>query len=169
MGAVVFEKPAGTVSKFLTGLHVELFDPYANDGTGLWMLTAAFRYYSTLLRKEIEVPYGFVHDFASVPRLPLMYAVAGNRYHRAAVVHDYLCRSRQVRRDRADKVFLEAMQLQNREEIVQMAADGRQDEIEDRKVALEGRAQGMYVAVALYTKSGLWKKDIDQPGYAPIG
>lgn len=169
MGEALLEKCVTAVSKFLTALQVELFDPYANDGTGLWMLTAPFRYYSSLLRREVEVPYGFVHDYASVPRLPLIYAATGNRYHRPAVLHDYLCRQRHVRRDRADSVFLEAMRLQNREELAHMAAAGQQDEVEERAAALSGRSQSMYVAVVLYTKSGLWKKDIDLPGYEPVG
>jgi hypothetical protein len=157
------------MSKFVTELHVKLFDPYANDGTGLWMLTAPFVYYSSLLRREVEAPFGFVHDFASVPRLPLMYSMAGNRYHRPAVIHDYLCRMRRVKRELVDRVFLEAMQLQNREETAWMKNAGiDNDEIATRKAGLEGRAQGMYLAVAGYTKSGLWKSEVDQPEFQPV-
>lgn len=38
------------------------------------------------------VPAGFVTDFASVPRLPLMYWLAGDTAHMSAVLHDWLCR-----------------------------------------------------------------------------
>jgi len=36
---------------------------------------------------------GLETDFASVPRLPLAYLIAGNTAHKAAVIHDYLYRS----------------------------------------------------------------------------
>ena len=60
---------------------------------------------------EIIVPKGFVTDFASVPRIPIVYALTGNTSHRAAVVHDYLYGDNGLRvsRKKADKVFLEAM------------------------------------------------------------
>lgn len=38
----------------------------------------------------ITVPAGFKTDFASVPRIGAIYAVLGNRAHRAAVLHDWL-------------------------------------------------------------------------------
>lgn len=53
-------------------------------------------------------PSGFVSDFASVPRIPIIFAIFGNRAHRAAVIHDYLY-SIQYDRSTADKVFLAAM------------------------------------------------------------
>lgn len=40
----------------------------------------------------ITVPTGFTTDFASVPRLPIVYMMWGNRAHREAVLHDYLYR-----------------------------------------------------------------------------
>lgn len=158
------------MSQFLTELHERLVDPYAEDGTGLWQLTAEFRYYSALLKREVVVPVGFIHDHASVPRGPLIYAAFGNRYHRPAVIHDYLVRDRKVTRQKADKVFLEAMRLQNDEEIALLKDIGEDDDaIADRKAALEGRALAMFAAVAAYTKTGLWKKDFDKPGYEPVG
>lgn len=38
---------------------------------------------------KIEVQAGFYTDYASVPRLPIIYWLYGNRAHRGAVVHDY--------------------------------------------------------------------------------
>jgi hypothetical protein len=158
------------VSQFLTQLREELVDPYANDGTGLWAPTEIFSYYSSRLKKRIDIPVGFVYDHASVPRLPLAYAVAGNRYHRPALIHDWLCRMRLCKRETADLVFLEAMMLQNREELAAMKAAGKDDEeMAARKAAIDGRAQLMYLAVAAYTKTGLWKSEVDAPGHAVIG
>ena len=38
------------------------------------------------------VPSGYVTDFASVPRLPLVFLVMGDTAHEAAGLHDYVCR-----------------------------------------------------------------------------
>lgn len=158
------------MSTFLTHLDERLIDPWANDGTGYWQLLAPFHYYSSRLKKVVEVPLGFVYDHASVPRVPGIYAMFGNRYHRPACIHDFLCRQGYVRRETADLVFLEAMRLQNKEEIEHLRESGEDDDaIADRKVELEGRATAMYAAVALYTKSGLWKSDVHRKGFEPLG
>lgn len=60
----------------------------------------------------IAVPAGFQTDFASVPRLPIIYEMWGDRAHREAVIHDYLYRKDSipvVDRAIADSVFKEAM------------------------------------------------------------
>lgn len=141
------------MSQFLSELVEKLADPHHGDGTGLWELTEDFQYYSTLLRHTVVVPRGFTHDHASVPRVPLLYANFGNRYHRQGVVHDYLCREGYIKRSKADRVFLEAMRVQNADEVaaLQMAGEGA-DAVADRKGALEGRAQAMYAAVVIYSK-----------------
>ena len=54
------------------------------------------------------VPAGFHTDFASVPRLPFAYLLTGGTGHRAAVVHDYLCRTGWDRKQ-ADDLFLEML------------------------------------------------------------
>ena len=40
----------------------------------------------------IIVPAGFVCDLASVPRLPIIFAMCGDTAKYAAVLHDYVCR-----------------------------------------------------------------------------
>lgn len=57
----------------------------------------------------IEIPKGTVTDFASVPRIPLAYMLAGGTARRAAVLHDFLY-SKQRDREWADKVFRAAME-----------------------------------------------------------
>lgn len=60
--------------------------------------------------KRFEVPRGFLCDLASIPRLPLTYLLFKRAdTHRAGVLHDYLCRSKRVRRATADALFLEAL------------------------------------------------------------
>jgi hypothetical protein len=56
----------------------------------------------------LTVPAGFEHDFASVPRIPVAYWLAGNTAHKSAVVHDYLYAVK-APRGLADRVFKAAM------------------------------------------------------------
>ena len=90
--------------RFVTFLEVALL----SDGK-TWILEAPLVFESDSVG-EIVVPQGFTTDFASVPRLPLIYLLAGDTAHAAAVVHDYLYTTCQVTRSQADKVFLEAME-----------------------------------------------------------
>lgn len=137
------------MSKFLDKLIVVLSEPKANDHTGQWQLVKPLRYHSDITGSIITVPFGFSTDFASVPRESIIaWGLFGGRAVRPAVVHDYLVRQRIYSREKCDKIFLEAMKVE--------------------KVPLT-KAIPMYSAVSLYTKSGLWKKDFDQPGYEPIG
>ena len=67
-------------------------------------------YQSGLVEDKIWVPKGFVTDFASVPRLPVVYWIAGGRADKAACVHDYLYRFKlHLGRAKADRIFYEAM------------------------------------------------------------
>lgn len=97
------------MSQFLTGLSVRLVSIPAGGGRGLWELTSPLMYQSDVAGATIAVPRGFHTDFASVPRIPIAYMLAGNTAHDAAVVHDYLYTTGEFPRDVADKVFLEAM------------------------------------------------------------
>lgn len=62
-------------------------------------------------QRIIRVPSGFMTDFASVPRLPLVYLAYGNKAHLPAVAHDFLYREGGTESDRefADLVFLNGM------------------------------------------------------------
>lgn len=75
-----------------------------------WRLTEDLLYLSPRVGQVI-IPAGYTTDFASVPRLPLVYMTLGGRASLAAVVHDYLydCPPDGVSRADADAVFLEAM------------------------------------------------------------
>lgn len=96
-------------SYFVTGLHVEQLAEKIDEK---WRLELPLVYYSETLRRSISVPKGFVTDFASVPRLPIMYWLAGGKANKAAVVHDFLYRQGSgVSRADADSVFVEAMEV----------------------------------------------------------
>lgn len=67
-----------------------------------------FRYQSDL-GGLITVPDGFKTDFASVPRVPVVYDVLGDVAHEPAVIHDYLYYSAIFSKEMADDILLEAM------------------------------------------------------------
>lgn len=91
-------------SHFITGLHVEQLSDER------WRLLTNLVYYSHKLQRSITVPAGFVTDFASVPRLPFVFWLAGGKATKAAVVHDFLYRKESgVSRAEADDIFAEAM------------------------------------------------------------
>jgi hypothetical protein len=106
---------------FQSALDVRLKD--CNDA--IWIVVSPLRYWSERLNRLIVVPpwyesaseqpgidLFFETDLASVPRVPLIYDMWGNRAHREAVLHDYLYRRDSipvVTRSEADALFLEAM------------------------------------------------------------
>lgn len=55
-----------------------------------YVLTAPLVYNSNTLCGFIIVPEGFRTDYASVPRLPIIYTLLGNLGNSAACLHDYL-------------------------------------------------------------------------------
>lgn len=57
----------------------------------------------------VEVPAGFVTDFASIPRLIWWFVSPWGKHGRAAVLHDFLYWSQTGSRRYADGVFLAAM------------------------------------------------------------
>lgn len=137
------------MSAFLTELVIRLKDPQANDHTGMWQIEHPLVYSSDHAGQTLTVPFGFATDLASVPRESIIaWGLFGGRAMRAAVVHDWLVRQRWFQREKCDRIFLEAMQV-----------DG---------VPIH-KAMPMYLAVSAYTATGAWKKDYDDPGYEPIG
>lgn len=76
---------------------------------GRWELLQDLTYLCELTGKAYTVPAGTITDFASVPRLPMVYLLAGNTAHLAAVVHDHLYQTAQEPKAVADNVFAEIM------------------------------------------------------------
>jgi hypothetical protein len=112
------------MSQFITPLDTRKLGP-GPQGRSTYKLLAPLVYRSDLLDAFITVPADFVTDFASVPRLPLMFMVTGDRAHEAAVLHDWLytvhCHDgREVSRAEADAVFREAVAVS--EESASLAA-----------------------------------------------
>jgi hypothetical protein len=94
---------------FLNTLKVEHIgeDDAKFFGEGEWRLLEGVDYWDASGRLW-SVPSGFTTDFASVPRLPFAYWLTGGTGHRAAVVHDYLCRTGYDRKV-ADALFHEML------------------------------------------------------------
>jgi hypothetical protein len=111
-------------SGFLTELSVEL-KPGCD---GIWAIKKPLVYYSELLGQTVTVPHSFpvgeitnevengqvcfYSDFASVPRVPIIWESWGDRCHREAVLHDYLYRFDSIpliSESTANSIFLEAM------------------------------------------------------------
>lgn len=91
------------MDRFPNPLQVEL-----NRDRKTWRLLAPFSYLDPDAGR-IDVASGFETDFASVPRLPLTYALLGAYGHAAAVLHDSLYTDGLLRREQADLVFRNAL------------------------------------------------------------
>lgn len=91
------------MSRFLSALQVEL----QGDRT-TWRLLSQF-IYEDAEHGRIAVPCGFETDFASVPRIPVVFDLVGAYGHAAATLHDWLYSSGLVPRVSADRIFREAL------------------------------------------------------------
>ena len=76
-----------------------------------WKLISEFDYRTDVFpHPPIKILAGFLTDFASVPKLMWNILPPTGKYGKAAVVHDYLYRTKGIAtKDQADHVFLEAM------------------------------------------------------------
>lgn len=92
------------MSQFLSPLVLREDAPM--DG-GEWVLAEDLVYWSDIAGL-IRVQAGFQTDLASVPRLPVIYLLAGGTADAAAVIHDYLYSTRELDRETADAVLREA-------------------------------------------------------------
>jgi hypothetical protein len=96
---------SGKMSRFLTRLVLEAA---SDQDDGRWVLVQPLAYESDDAKRTITVPVGFQTDLASVPRMPVIYWLAGDTSSAAAVVHDYLYSTGLVPRALADAVLREA-------------------------------------------------------------
>lgn len=77
------------MGKFLDALDVEQVNDLAAEGRGTWRLLSPLSYDSNSGFVYIA-PKGFVTDFASVPRIPIIFDLFGDRANESAAMHDYL-------------------------------------------------------------------------------
>jgi len=75
----------------------------------------AYRTLVTGQPETINVPYGFINDLASIPRILRILIPVNGRHRGAAVIHDWLYKQRglipgmRLTRKQCDQIFLEAM------------------------------------------------------------
>lgn len=63
---------------------------------------------------KIVVPVGYHTNFASVPRIPLIFTIFGGRANIPAILHDYLYEYEpHINKETADKIFLAAMKSED--------------------------------------------------------
>jgi len=60
---------------------------------------------------SIDVPIGFMTDFASIPRLLWIILPTWGKYGNAAVIHDYCYWDQSRSREESDRIFREAMEV----------------------------------------------------------
>lgn len=73
-----------------------------------WELLEDLRYNDEVMGLII-VPKGTRTDFSSVPRIPVVFELVGDKGHAAAVVHDFLYHSTIFTRAQSDAVFHRAL------------------------------------------------------------
>lgn len=78
------------MGQFLTTLKTEQITEATPTRKALFKITSPLIYDSNTLKQTIIVPEGFITDFASVPRIPFLYALLGNLGNSAACLHDFL-------------------------------------------------------------------------------
>ena len=101
------------MAKFLSKLDVEQVEDRREEGRGTWRLLSPLIYRSDVADDTFVVQKGFVTDFASVPRIPLVFDWLGDRGNLAATLHDRLyTKPHMVRRSMADRILLEALIVQ---------------------------------------------------------
>jgi len=96
------------MSSFTTPLIVS---PMPDGKT--WKLYRSFQYHigSKYSLDSINIPAGFITDFASIPRIFRVILPQWGKYGKAAVVHDYLYQHHDTHNTRkfADQIFHDAM------------------------------------------------------------
>lgn len=73
------------------------------------IITGPYRYTVGQSGQTIEIPAGFVTDYASVPSIFWNILGPHGRYGRATVIHDYLYWSQSCTREQADNLLMIAM------------------------------------------------------------
>jgi hypothetical protein len=135
------------LSKFITALVVECIDDTAAQGRGFWKVMQPFTYQSDILGKTITVEPDFITDYASVPRVPVLYFLFGDTTHKAAVLHDWLFHHHEVCNEQtANLVLREAAE-----------AEG----------IVHWRKMGIYLGVKFGGKSS-WEADARSNGHTIV-
>ncbi len=80
-----------------------------DDAQGLWELVEPLSFHSDLLGRTITAPAGHRTDFCSVPRVPFVYDILGDRARKSGTIHDWLYTSHETDRQTADMILREML------------------------------------------------------------
>lgn len=94
---------------WLTRLRVEEAG-HDKSGRAVWELLEPLCFESERFG-IVTVPPVFRTNYASVPRLPLVFLLAGDKSHKEAALHDWIYTTHAISREDADALFLEALLL----------------------------------------------------------
>ena len=138
-----------TVARAQQPMFPPTVSPFADQTT--WLLTNPFRYQILDTALVIDVPAGFVTDFASIPRGLWTLVSPHGFYSRASIIHDFLYWDQRCTRDQADRIMLIAMEestvgLAERKAIYAGVRAGGQSSWDDNATS---RAQGMLRTVPI--------------------
>lgn len=90
-------------SHFIGTLDVRL----DGDASETWMLLSPLSFYSEKMKVMVTAYPGFRTDFCSVPRIPVIYSILGNRAHKLGVIHDNVYQLKTFPRQQCDELILE--------------------------------------------------------------
>ncbi len=96
---------------FLDPLDVRKVSP-GPCGHGIWLILAPFSFYSAALDQVITFypdnpGAGRTTDFCSVPSVPLIFDLYGDKYHQSGAAHDDMYRRSMFPRDVCDRLLSE--------------------------------------------------------------
>ena len=82
-----------------------------NLGNGLFLVVRAFHYFcgEGMTGIKIEVPKGFIFDWASLPWFVMWFIPKHGKHDAAATLHDYLYATHLTTRWMADAIFRDAL------------------------------------------------------------
>lgn len=98
------------MGKFLSKLFVEEVTDINNEGRGKFQLTKPLSYQADS-GVVYTAPEGFCTDFSSVPRIPIIFDIFGDRCNDSAAIHDWLYQSDPVTKQHPVATRLMADQL----------------------------------------------------------
>lgn len=98
------------MAEFLTQLYTRKL--LSNGGRGTWEIMLPLSLDDLPFTQIWTVPTGYITDYASVPRWPFAYWLAGDSGHASATIHDFLCDDKSVPRKIANDVFARALKAE---------------------------------------------------------
>ena len=104
---------------FVAPLQIEVMwapngdDLLTRDGRQLFRVIKDFIYWSDVVNEFIVVKAGFITDFGSVPRIPLLFDMLGDITCEPYVIHDDVYMHQKYARDICDKILAEALTVKH--------------------------------------------------------